>query len=177
MSYSGERKLLSLPGVCALICFAGFQRSHGFRLLEATVPNTWSPSSSASSSLSLINHRGQQLLFIGWMHISASDTFSYWLGLLEDSYKLDPFCECPIASVMVSCLMASSGAGSHFGSDSVLPFPQDFLQSCLCSSFKREQFWARVFNCGMATPSHCGEESICAWDLTAHIIGVEEESL
>jgi hypothetical protein len=32
-------------------------------------------------------------------------------------------------------------------------FPLSLLQFCPCSSFRQEQFWVRVFDCGMGTPS------------------------
>jgi hypothetical protein len=60
-----------------------FKRSPGSRLIETAGPPTGFPSSSASFSLFLFNHRDQQLLSIGWVQISASDSFSFLLCLLE----------------------------------------------------------------------------------------------
>jgi hypothetical protein len=46
---------------------------------------------------------------------------------------------------------ASPWAGSQFGPVSGPPFLQAVLWFCPLSSFTQEQFWVRVFDCGMAT--------------------------
>ena len=53
----------------------------------------------------------------------------------------------------MSGLEASHWAGSQFGPITGPPFPQALLQVWLCSYFKEEQFWVRLFDCGMATYS------------------------
>jgi hypothetical protein len=51
----------------------------------------------------------------------------------------------------MSHLGASPWDGSQFGLVSRSPFPQSLLYCCPYSSFRNEQFWVRVFDCGSAT--------------------------
>jgi hypothetical protein len=62
-----------------------FERSQRSRSIETACPPTESAFSSDSFSLSKFNNRGQLFLSIGWVQISASDSFSCLLGLLEGS--------------------------------------------------------------------------------------------
>ena len=52
-------------------------------------------------SLSYFSHKGQQLLSIGWVLKSASDSFSCLLGF-QRAVMIGPLCERSIASVTVS---------------------------------------------------------------------------
>jgi hypothetical protein len=66
------------------------ERSQGSRLLKtASLP--MESSSSASSSFSLIQPQGSiasvHWLGVGWMYISASDSFSCFLGLPESGHS------------------------------------------------------------------------------------------
>ena len=70
-------------GVCCLFVGPVFERSQGSRLTKTAGPPTGSPFSSASFSLLQLNNRGQLLLSIGWVQISASDSFSCLLGPLK----------------------------------------------------------------------------------------------
>jgi hypothetical protein len=63
-----------------------FERSQGSRLIKTADPPTGSPFSSVSFSLPYFNNRGQLLLYIGWVHMSASDAFICLLGPLEYSH-------------------------------------------------------------------------------------------
>jgi hypothetical protein len=63
-----------------------FERSQGFGLIETAGSPTGSRSSSASFSLPSFNNSGQLLLSIGWVQISAPDSFRSLLGLLEGSH-------------------------------------------------------------------------------------------
>jgi len=82
-------------GVCCLVGEPVSERSQGSRLIDTADSPTGLPSSSTSSGFSLIQQRGQQLLFIGWVHISASDSFSCLLGLLEGSHDRSLFVSTP----------------------------------------------------------------------------------
>jgi hypothetical protein len=72
-------------GVCCLFGGSVSERSQGSKLIETTGPPTESPFSSASFSLPQFNSRAQLLLSIGWVQISASDSFNCLLGLWEGS--------------------------------------------------------------------------------------------
>ena len=77
---------LILAGVCCLVVVPVSERSPGSRLIETAGPITGLPSSSASSSFLLIQPQGSAVLAIGWVQISASDSSSCFLGLLESSH-------------------------------------------------------------------------------------------
>jgi hypothetical protein len=62
------------------------ERSLGSRSAETAGLPMGLPSSSASSSLSPIHPQGPWLLSIGWVLVSASESFSYLLDLSEDSH-------------------------------------------------------------------------------------------
>jgi hypothetical protein len=68
-----------------------FERSQGSRLIETAVPPTGLPFSSASFILPQFNNRDQLLLTIGWVQMSASDSFSCLLGFSEDSHARSLF--------------------------------------------------------------------------------------
>jgi hypothetical protein len=70
-------------GVCCLFGGPVFERSRGSRLIETAGPPAGSPQL-LEFSLPQFNNRGQ--LYIGWVQISASDSFSCLLGLLEGSH-------------------------------------------------------------------------------------------
>ena len=83
------------------------ERSLGSRLIETAGPPTGSPSSSASSSFSLIQPQGSaqpQKLSIGWVQISASDLFSCLLDLSESSHDRPLSVSTPLALVLMSGL-------------------------------------------------------------------------
>jgi hypothetical protein len=82
-------------GVCCLVGGPVFERSQGSRLIETAGPPTGLPFSSASFSLPQFNNRGQLLLSIGWVQLSASDSFSCLLGLLEDNHDISLFVSSP----------------------------------------------------------------------------------
>jgi hypothetical protein len=71
-----------------------FERSQESRLIETAGPPIGSPFSSVSFSLPYFN-RGQLLLSIGWVQISASDSFSCLLGVLGDSHSRSLFVSAP----------------------------------------------------------------------------------
>ena len=73
--------VLILGGVCYLVGGLVSERSWGSRLIETAGSPTGLPSSSASSSSSLIQPQGSAALSISWVQISASDSFSCLLGL------------------------------------------------------------------------------------------------
>jgi hypothetical protein len=80
--------VVGLISVGVFCLFGGpmIERSWGSRLFETPAPPTGSPFFSASVSFPEFNNRGQLLLSIGWVIISASDSFSCLLGLLEGSH-------------------------------------------------------------------------------------------
>jgi hypothetical protein len=82
-------------GVCCLFVGPVFERSQGSRLIKIAGPPTGSPFSLASFSLSYFNNSGQQLLSIGWVQRSASDSFSCLLGLSEGSHARSLFVNVP----------------------------------------------------------------------------------
>jgi hypothetical protein len=94
-------------GVCYLVGGSVFERSQGSRLIETAGSPTGSSFSSASFNSPQFNNRGQLLLSIGWVQISASDTFSCLLGFSEDSHDRSVFYGCSIASVIFSGLGTS----------------------------------------------------------------------
>jgi hypothetical protein len=61
--------------VCSLFGGPMFERSWGSRFIEMAGPPKGLPFSSASFSLPQFNNWGQLLLSIGWVKISASDSF------------------------------------------------------------------------------------------------------
>ena len=101
-------------GICCVVGGPVSEKSRGSRLVEIAGPPTGSPSSSASSSFSLI-HRGQQLLPTGWMQISASDSLSCLLGLLEGSLPLFflSFALATVRFVLLSVEVTGFIAGGH----------------------------------------------------------------
>ena len=69
-----------------------FERSQGSGLIEIAGLPTGSPSSSASSSFSLM----QPAASAHWLGAnSVSDSFNCWLGLLEDSHDRSLFVSAP----------------------------------------------------------------------------------
>ena len=113
-----------------------FERSLESRLIETSGPTTGSPSSSASSSLSLIQQQGSSAS-VHWL----GATICLWLfQLLVQSFRgqsdLAPFCELTIALVIVSVLGTSPWAGSHFGPVNGPSFLQVPLHFHPCNSFK-----------------------------------------
>jgi hypothetical protein len=130
-----------------------FERSFGSRAIETAHPPTGSPSSSGSSSFSLIQPQWSADS-IHWLGANIC----IWLFQLPvvsfrgQSWEV-PFWEHTIASVIVSGLGASHLAGSYFGPGAEPPIPHALLQFCPCSSFRQEQLWIRGFDCGLATLS------------------------
>jgi hypothetical protein len=145
-------------GVCYLVGGPVSERSGGSRLIDTAGPPTGSPSSSASSSFSLIQ---LQELIIGWVQISTSDSFSYLLGISEYILISPFFCEPSISSVIVSGLGASPWAGSHFGHVTRPCFPQAPLHFHPWSSFRQEKIWVRVLTVGWQPPPSLNALSWC----------------
>ena len=77
-----------------------FERSQGSRLIETVAPPPTLPFFSAFLSLSQFNNKGQLLLSVGWVQISASDSFCCLLVLLEGSHDRPLLCEQSIATVI-----------------------------------------------------------------------------
>ena len=128
-------------------------------LLETAGPPTRFPFSSASFSLPC-GYRGQQFLSIGWMQISASDSFSCLLGLLEGSHDRSLFVP------LVSGLGTSPWARSHIGPVVGPSFPQAPLHFHPCNSFRQEQLWVRDVTVGWQPhPSLDVLSSLCRWAL------------
>jgi hypothetical protein len=101
-------------GISCLFGGPVFERSQVSRLSKTAGPPVRSPFSSNSFSLSQFNNRGQLLLSIGWVQISASDTFSCLLGLSEGSHDRSLF------------------VTAFFGSDKTSPVnPPSCLEACL----------------------------------------------
>jgi hypothetical protein len=82
-------------GVCCLFGGPVFERCWGCRLIETAGPSAGLSFSSASFSLPYFNNRGQLLLSIDWVQISASDSFSCLLGLLEGRHDKSLFVSAP----------------------------------------------------------------------------------
>jgi hypothetical protein len=94
------------PAVLYFICVGGF-KSDGIcclvdsqvfeitRLIETAGPPTGLPFFSASFSLSYFKNRGQLLLSIAWVQISASEPFICLLGLPEYSHARYLFVSTP----------------------------------------------------------------------------------
>jgi hypothetical protein len=82
-------------GVCCLSGGPGFERNRVSRLIETVGPPTGLLFLSASFILVYFNKRGQLLLSIGWVQMSASDTFSCLLGLSEGSHDSSIFMSIP----------------------------------------------------------------------------------
>ena len=80
--------------VCCLFGGPVSERSQGSRLIESTFPLTGSPFS-PSLGLPKLNHRGQLLLSIGWVQISAFESFSCLLGLSGGSHDRSLFVSIP----------------------------------------------------------------------------------
>jgi hypothetical protein len=74
-----------------------FDRSQGSRLTKTSGPPPESPFSLASFSFPQLNNRGQLLLSIDWVQITASDSDACWVPQREHS----------VASVIVSGLGTS----------------------------------------------------------------------
>jgi hypothetical protein len=72
-----------------------FERSQESRLIETAGPPTGLPFSSSPFSLLYVKNRGQLFLSIGWVQISASDSFNSLLGLLEGSLDRSLFVRTP----------------------------------------------------------------------------------
>jgi hypothetical protein len=70
-------------GICCLFGGPVFRDLGGSRLIKTAGPPKELPFSSASFSLPYSNHSFQLLLSIGWVQISASDSFSCLLGPLK----------------------------------------------------------------------------------------------
>jgi hypothetical protein len=62
-------------------------------------------------------------------------------------------CKHNIAVVIVLGLGTSPRSGSQFMPVTGTPFPQALPHFCSFSSFRKEQFWVRVFDYEMSTPS------------------------
>ena len=80
-------------GIGCLFGALVFDRPWGSRLIETIGHPTGLPFSSVSFSLPEFINRGQLLLSIGWVQLSASDSFSCLLGLSECSHASSFFCE------------------------------------------------------------------------------------
>ena len=142
------RGLIS-PSVCYLVDGSVSKWSQGSRLVETAGLPMGSHFSSASSSLSLIQPQ-----------VSV-----HWMGVQYLSLTLSAACwASPKAAMLGSCLYAHHNiinnvrpwtptpwAGSQFGWITEPPTPLALLYFCSFSCFR--QFWIRVFDCGMATPS------------------------
>ena len=101
---------LILACICCLFDGPVFERFRVFRLIKTSSPSTESHLSSNSFSLPWFNNRGQLFLYICWVQIPASDSFSCLLSLQRAI-----MIEHSIASVIVSGLGTSPWEGSHFG--------------------------------------------------------------
>ena len=107
------------------------------------------PFSSASSSFPLIQTQGS-LTSVQWLGINICFCLSCLLGLLEDNHANLLFVSTPQHSVRpwnLPLRWIPSWAG-HW-----TVFPQSLLRFCTFSFFRQEQFWVRIFDCEMATPS------------------------
>jgi hypothetical protein len=124
----------------------------GSNLVKTAGLPTGSPSSSASSSLSLIQPQ-ESASSVHWFVVnSSSDSFSSLLGLSEGSrarpflWVLQSFSNCvrpwhlPLSWIPIWAYCWTS-------------FFTALLHFCRCSFFRQEQLWVRVFDYGMATPS------------------------
>jgi hypothetical protein len=78
------RSLIS-DGVCCLFGGPVFEISWGSRLIDTTGPPTGLSYSSASFSLSVIEHQ-ESAVSVHWVQITASDSFSCLLGLQEGGH-------------------------------------------------------------------------------------------
>jgi hypothetical protein len=76
------------------------------------------------------------------------DLFQLHIGPFKESHDR-PICKHTIESG----LGLPTWTGSQFGPVTGPHFPQTLLYFYSCSSFRHEQFWVRVFDCEMATPS------------------------
>jgi len=111
------------------------------------------PSSSASSSLSLIQPQWAAAS-VHWLAVNICiRLFELLIGACGRQSLLASFCEHSIVWVIVSGLVASPWTGSHFGPVAGTPFPQALLHFYPCSSYTQGQLWVRGFDCGMASSS------------------------
>ena len=109
------------------------------------------PPSSASSILPLFQPQRSQLSqLVGCKYLHLSQSAACWV-----SWRTAMLGSCLGAhpSISDNDRPGASPSGSPVGLVTEPPFPQSLLHFCPYSSFRQEQFWVRVFDCGMATPS------------------------
>jgi hypothetical protein len=113
----------------------------------------WScPPSQLLSDFSQFNHRVPQLLSIGWVLLSASDSFKQLLGLSEGSHarlQVHYIISNSVRTLDLPLSWISIWAGL---STSFCSVSSPFLSlQTRKISFRQEKFWVRAFNCGRAT--------------------------
>ena len=131
-------------GVCWLVGIPVSERTRRFRLIETTGRPTMLLSSSSSSWFSIIETQCSAAS-VYWLGANICIWLSCLLDFSEGSHNMPLFCECSIASIIVSGLRTSPWAGSNTGPVAGSHFRQGPLHFHSCSSFSRNnygsEFW------------------------------------